>query len=115
MSEELTFEEIGRRLKEAREESGFTQYDVEELIGINRVTLSNIERGQNRVDTLTLKKLSELYGYSISYFLEEPESHQKLEIAFRDRELSEEENEAVNWAKKILFNYKDLKDVKEGG
>jgi transcriptional regulator with XRE-family HTH domain len=105
MSENLTFEQIGRRLKEAREAAGFTQTEVEEMVGINRVTVSNIERGKMKIDSLLLKRLADLYGYSLMYFLEEPEEHQKLTIAFRSDGLSEEEKEGINWAKKILFNY----------
>ena len=49
MGSKLTFVEIGKRLKEARESSGLTQSDVEEMTGINRVTISNIERGQKKL------------------------------------------------------------------
>ena len=113
MVSNLTFEQIGRRLKEAREDTGLTQMDVEDMIGINRVTVSNIERGKIKIDSLLLKKLADLYGYSLMYFLEEPNEHQELTIAFRADGLSEEEKVGVNWAKKIIFNYSDLKEIEK--
>jgi len=115
VSSKLTFEEIGKRLKKARESSGFTQSDVEELTGINRVTISNIERGQKKIDSLLLKKFARLYGYSLMYFLEEPEEFEEVSIAFRAEELNDEEKENINWTKKILFNYNDLKEIKKEG
>lgn len=115
MKGSLTFIEIGRRLKEAREAAGFTQTDVEEITGINRVTVSNIERGKMKIDSLLLKKLADLYGYSIMYFLEEPEQYQELKIVFRSDEIKTVEKEGVNWAKKILFNYQDLKEIRKEG
>lgn len=112
MEKELTFEEIGRRLKQAREESGFTQTDVEDMTGINRVSVSNIERGKKKIDSLLLKKLANLYGYSLMYFLDVPTEHQELSISFRTDGLDDNEIECVNWAKKVLFNYCDLKEIK---
>lgn len=113
MSEKLTFADIGGRLRKAREESGFTQTDVEEMTGINRVTVSNIERGHKKIDSLLLKKFANLYGYSLMYFLEEPSDHQELSISFRRESLNKEETESVTWAKKILFNFSDLKEISE--
>ena len=115
MGSKLTFVEIGKRLKEARESSGLTQSDVEEMTGINRVTISNIERGQKKIDSLLLKKLADIYGYSLMYFLEEPEEFEELSIAFRTDGLDEKEKENINWTKKLLFNFNDLKEIKKEG
>ena len=59
--------EIGERLKQLRIKSKLTQYEVEELTGINRSTLSLYELGI-RVPTIDkLMKLALLYGVSIDY------------------------------------------------
>ena len=59
--------EIAERLKQLRIKSKLTQYEVEELTGINRSTLSLYELGI-RVPTIDkLTKLALLYGVSIDY------------------------------------------------
>ena len=59
--------EIAERLKQLRIKSKLTQYEVEELTGINRSTLSLYELGI-RVPTIDkLMKLALLYGASIDY------------------------------------------------
>lgn len=59
--------EIAERLKQLRIKSKLTQYEVEELTGINRSTLSLYELGV-RVPTIDkLMKLALLYGVSIDY------------------------------------------------
>lgn len=59
--------EIAERLKQLRIKSKLTQYEVEELTGINRSTLSLYELGI-RVPTIDkLMKLALLYGVSINY------------------------------------------------
>lgn len=59
--------EIAERLKQLRVKSKLTQYEVEELTGINRSTLSLYELGI-RVPTIDkLMKLALLYGVSIDY------------------------------------------------
>ncbi|PUU87789.1 MAG: XRE family transcriptional regulator [Halanaerobium sp.] len=115
LTSKLTFTEIGKRLKEARESSAFTQSEVEELTGINRVTISNIERGQKKIDSLLLKKLADLYGYSLMYFLEEPEEFEEISIAFRTDGLNDKEKENINWTKKLLFNFNDLQEIMKAG
>ncbi|MCF8001962.1 MAG: helix-turn-helix domain-containing protein [Halanaerobiales bacterium] len=111
---DLTFLKIGKRLKKARKNCGYTQSDVAKMTELNRVTISKIENGNKNIDSLTLKKLAKVYGYSLTYFLEEEEEHEELSISFRTDKLTETELEAVKWVKKLLFNFEDLKEIKEG-
>lgn len=113
MTSKLTYVEIGKRLKKAREASSFTQTEVEEMTGIDRITVSIIERGQKKIDSLLLKKLANLYGYSLMYFLEEPEEFEEISMAFNTDGLSNKEKENIKWTKKLLFNFNDLLEIKK--
>jgi transcriptional regulator with XRE-family HTH domain len=66
--------ELARRLRETREYLSFSQQYVSEETGIPRPAISQIERGERRVESLELKRLSRLYGYPVSYFLGEEEA-----------------------------------------
>lgn len=63
--------ELGSRLKEIREYLGISQQNVAAATGIPRTAVSDIERGQRKVDSLELRKLSKLYRYPVSYLLGE--------------------------------------------
>jgi transcriptional regulator with XRE-family HTH domain len=59
------------RLIEARESAGLTQKQVQEELGISQSELSKIEKGQRKVESLTLRKLAVLYNKPISFFFQE--------------------------------------------
>ncbi|MGI9000817.1 MAG: helix-turn-helix domain-containing protein [Pseudonocardia sp.] len=60
---------LGRRLREAREYLNLSQQYVSDKTGIPRSAISDIERGQRKVDSLELKKFSKLYVHPVDYFL----------------------------------------------
>jgi transcriptional regulator with XRE-family HTH domain len=57
------------RLKGVREYLGLSQQFVASSTGIARAAISEIERGNRRVDSLELRKLAKLYQHPVSYFL----------------------------------------------
>ncbi len=63
-----TREQLGARLRDARDYLGLSQEEVARCLGIPRSALSNIETGQRRVDALELKRLAELYKRPVGYF-----------------------------------------------
>ncbi len=60
---------LGSRLREVREYLDLSQQYVSDKTGIPRSAISDIERGQRKVDSLELKKFSKLYGHPVSYLL----------------------------------------------
>ena len=56
-------------MKEKRVYLELSQQYVSDKTGIPRSAISDIERGERRVDSLELKKFSKLFGYPVSYFL----------------------------------------------
>lgn len=60
---------LGARLRQVREYLDLSQQYVSDRTGIPRSAVSDVERGQRKVDSLELKKFSKLYGYPVSYFL----------------------------------------------
>ena len=64
-------EELGRRLRVAREARGLTQQAVAEELGLPRTAISQMEAGNRSVSTLELASLAELYLRPVSHFLQE--------------------------------------------
>ena len=70
----MSVDEAGRladRLRETREYLNLSQQYVSEQTGIPRSAISDIERAARRVESLELKRLANVYGVAVSYFLDE--------------------------------------------
>lgn len=61
--------EIGRKLKEARVQAGFTQEQVAEAIQVTRQTMSNWETEKSYPDIISVIRLSDLYQLSLDELL----------------------------------------------
>jgi transcriptional regulator with XRE-family HTH domain len=97
-SKEIDRQELGVRLKEAREYLELSQDEVASALNVPRSAVSLIEAGQRKVDALELQKLAEIYQRPIGYFTGEgtetealPETIQHLaraaaKLTERDRE-----------------------------
>lgn len=61
--------QLSVRLREAREFLNLSQQFVAEQTGIKRSAVSDIERGERKVESLELKRFAELYRMPVDYFL----------------------------------------------
>ena len=60
---------IGRRVKEVREQKGFTQAQLCDICSCDTTTLSHLENGSGRISLSILYRLSVALGKNIGYFL----------------------------------------------
>jgi transcriptional regulator with XRE-family HTH domain len=82
-------EEIGRRIKQAREEAGLTQPELAERLNLRHPqSISKYERGLTEVSTHRLERIAEVTGKPISYFVQEIRGEQP-EPESRAKDLSE--------------------------
>lgn len=64
------------KLKQARIEANLSQEELASKLSKTQSYISKLENGQIKVDAILLAELSQLYGKSVNYFLEEKnESH----------------------------------------
>ncbi len=61
--------EIGKKLKEARLQSGLTQEKAAEKIGVSRQTISNWENEKSYPDIVSVIRLSDIYSISLDSLL----------------------------------------------
>ena len=101
---------IGKRLRAVRESSSFTQEQVASYLNVKRESISYIETGARPVSTVMLRKLADLYGYRLSYFLEESvkEESPQVAIAFRVSDLGADDLPVIVQAKRIALNLDSL-------
>jgi len=76
-------EELARRLAEMREYLGLSQQEVSKATGIPRATISAIETGRRRIESVELETLAQAYEVDVAHFLragahDEPEEIQHI-------------------------------------
>ena len=67
----LTTNQLGQRLRQAREQAGYTQEAAAAVLGLDATAIVKIERGRRGVGALELKNLAALYGVSVNALLED--------------------------------------------
>ncbi|MXY82240.1 MAG: ImmA/IrrE family metallo-endopeptidase [Gemmatimonadetes bacterium] len=65
----ITLEQIGQRLRWARESRQITQETAGAALGLQRSAISLMESGQRQVSTLELTHLADLYGRPVEWFV----------------------------------------------
>ena len=81
-------QDLGARLREAREYLGYSQDEVAKALGLSRPAVTNMESGARKVEARELEKLARLYGRSIHFFLTgEEEPAENTSVAFAARAL----------------------------
>lgn len=99
---EISAQEIGRRLRLARENAGIRQDDAALVIGMSRPTLVSIEKGTRRVRIQELQSLAHYYGVSVNAILRREAVHTDLIPRFR--RLRETEDSHTAEAVRLLNN-----------
>lgn len=67
----MIYQDIGKRIQKAREESGLSQEELASALGITQSALSNYELGKRRLYLANLEQLATVLGRPLSYFMEE--------------------------------------------
>jgi Zn-dependent peptidase ImmA (M78 family)/DNA-binding XRE family transcriptional regulator len=80
---ELSMQEVGRRLKLARESAGVRQEQAAQFIEVSRPTLVSIEQGSRRIKMKELTILASHYGTSANALLRREAVHTDLLPRFR--------------------------------
>ena len=79
----ISAQEIGRRLRLARENAGITQQEAAQIIGISRPTLVSIEQGTRRVRIHEIQSLAYYYQVTVNSLLRREAVHTSLVPRFR--------------------------------
>lgn len=64
------YQKVLKKLKKARNESGFTQVEISQKLKKPQSYISKIERGERRIDVAELSILAKFYKKSLNYFTE---------------------------------------------
>ena len=110
---ELSSQEIGRRLRLARENAGVRQDEAAEVIGTSRPTLVSIEKGTRGVRIEELQLLARRYGVSVNGLLRREAVHTDLIPRFRKMRETEDDHalEAVKLLNDLVKAEVELENI----
>lgn len=77
-------ERVGRQIRRARESLGLTQEQLGQRIGYAKSTISKWEKADNPIPLEDLKKIAEVTGRPLSYFIEDDLDGLRLDPKFSD-------------------------------
>ncbi len=110
----VTQEELGRRLREAREACGMTQDDVAKHLGVSRPTVTQLENGKRPVSTLELDRLARLFGRDLREFVGEEFSAEKtLAALFRGHVEATQESAVQERLRNTIWLARELTNLEE--
>ncbi|KAM3108256.1 helix-turn-helix domain-containing protein [Phormidesmis sp. 146-33] len=68
------YEELGRRINATRKQRGLTQEELADRVGLTRTSITNIEKGRQKVLSHLLVELSDALNVSLHDLLPNPDA-----------------------------------------
>ena len=106
---------IGEKIRIARKQKGYTQYELADKLGISRSTIANYEIARRIPDFKDLQTLSTVLGVTVEYFADnqmENTLHDfitRADAIFNSDDISVADKEKTfNYIMKIYVNRKEL-------
>ena len=101
----MTPQELGAKLKQARENAGMSQADVADALNLTRTAIPQMESGNRSVSTLELSQLAALYHRPVSAFFEASDAEEDVFVALyralpdsgAQDAMKEQASRYVNW------------------
>ena len=79
------YQEIGRRIRQARETAGMTQEELGRVLGVSGVAIGHYERGARSVGIAELERIAATLGRPVTWFLRQSRAWGELVEEAYDR------------------------------
>jgi transcriptional regulator with XRE-family HTH domain len=100
------YAEVGRRIRQTREERGLTQEALAELVSLTRTSITNIEKGRQKILAHTLVDLATALRVAPATLL--PESNTRADSEL-DELLKERSRAEQDWIKAAIGSLEEEK------
>lgn len=102
----------GEVFKSIRLKCGFTQEQIATFLGVDRTMITKYEKGERGLGIGTLEKACDIFGCNLSV-LRGIEEYKPMTVAYRAKELTIEDMEAICMVQKIALNLRRIKEFGE--
>lgn len=104
---------VCEKLKLMREQAGLRQGQIAEFLGVTQTYISKIETGERNLTVDQLESLANLYGYSLSSFVNTQDDIRPMQFAFRASEVSQKDLEVIADVGRIAINSRFMAEILE--
>lgn len=104
-----TLIQMGMTFKRMRTENGFTQEQLAAFLNVDRTMITKFEKGERALGIADLERACELFGCDLKV-LRGLEEYQPMTVAYRAKDLSLEDMEAVRKVQRIVLNLRRIKE-----
>ena len=111
-SKKITLPEMGARFKEIRTKCGFTQEQIANFLELDRTMITKFEKGERSLGIADLERACELFGCNLKV-LRGLQEFEPMTVAYRAKELTLEDMEAVRNVQRIVLNLRRIKAYQE--
>ncbi len=105
---------VYEKLKLMREQSGLRQGQIAEYLGVTQTFISKVEMGERNLTVDQLENLVNLYGYSLSTFVNAEIETRPIQFAYRAQEVSQNDLKVIAEIGKIAINSRFMAEMLEG-
>lgn len=111
MKKERTTEmqQKGEIFKKIRTTCGFTQDQIATFLDVDRTMITKYEKGERGLGIGTLERACEVFGCNLNV-LRGMEEYKPMTVAYRAKELTIEDMEAICMVQKIALNLRRIKE-----
>ncbi len=102
---------IGKKIKELRENSGLTQYNVAQFLSLDQSMIAKIENGDRNISLHLLERIATLFCCSFKEVLINNDLKPNLTISFRAKDTNSEDLESLSVINKIALNQFEMDEI----
>mgnify|MGYP005754884711 FL=1 len=103
----------GKRIKDLRENIGFSQKNIAEFLGVDQSMISKVEKGERYLSSDMLDKLASLFGIQLKDFMN-TDIHLPLKYGFRANSLTADDLRMISEINRIALNCDFLTSLLNG-
>lgn len=104
---------VYEKLKWMREQAGLRQGQIAEFLGVTQTYISKVEAGERNLTVDQLENLVNLYGHSLSSFVDMQNDVNPIRFAFRAQEVSQDDLKVIADIGRIAINSRFMTEVLE--
>ena len=101
--------QMGEIFKEVRSACGFTQDQMATFLGVDRTLITKYEKGERGLGIGALERACEVFGCNLNV-LRGIEEYKPMTVAYRAKDLTIEDMEAICMVQKIALNLRRIKE-----
>lgn len=101
LSEQAIYAALGQKVRQAREIANMRQDQLADRVGMTRTSITNIEKGNQRIQVHTLYSIANALGVSPHDLLPLPDPNDETEEEIKAK-LREQTPDVQDWVKEVL-------------